>query len=54
MALLEQSVERAMNEQKKNGQWAAEATKDDQQFSINAKLLEFLWWMKKEGYKELT
>jgi len=37
----------------RNGKWAAGATKLSKA-ELKGKLVEFLWWMKKEGYAEAT
>ncbi|MEM2254803.1 MAG: tyrosine-type recombinase/integrase [Candidatus Bathyarchaeia archaeon] len=55
LALLERSVERAMNEQKENGQWAAGATGQTLDGAkIKEIIINFVWWMRKQGYAEST
>jgi integrase len=38
----------------RNKKWAAGATAKQTEADIKGKLIEFLWWMKKEGYAEST
>ena len=56
LALLERSVERAMSEVEESEKRAAGATQPSQasQADIKGKLVEFAWWMKKQGYAEIT
>jgi integrase len=57
LALLEQSVEGAMsNIEQKSGSGPAGATQPSQksQADVKGKILEYAWWMKKEGYAEST
>ncbi|MEM3360659.1 MAG: tyrosine-type recombinase/integrase [Candidatus Bathyarchaeia archaeon] len=51
LALLEQSVEWAMNRQAENGQRAAGATS---KANVKSSIVNFAWKLKKEGYSEAT
>ncbi|MEM2108673.1 MAG: tyrosine-type recombinase/integrase [Candidatus Bathyarchaeia archaeon] len=51
-ALLERRMEGLVDGQMENGQRAAGAT--EQRIDVHGKIVEFLWWMKKQGYKETT
>jgi integrase len=56
LALLEQSVEGAMNNVEESEKRAAGATTSNQtsQADIKGRLVEFLWWLKKQGFSEKT
>jgi integrase/ribosomal protein L37AE/L43A len=59
LALLERSVEGAMSVEEKTGSGpinagAAEASQRSQAADIKGKLVEFAWWLKKQGYAEIT
>jgi integrase len=59
LALLEQSVEGAMSVEEKNGSGPAGATTPNQPSQtrtadIKGKVVEYLWWMEKQGYAETT
>jgi integrase/DNA-directed RNA polymerase subunit RPC12/RpoP len=59
LALLERSVEGAMSVKEKTGSGpinagAAEASQRSQTADIKGKLVEFAWWMKKQGYSDAT
>jgi integrase len=59
LALLEQSVEGAMSIEEKNGSGPAGATTPNQPSQtrtadIKGKVVEYLWWMEKQGYAETT
>jgi integrase/DNA-directed RNA polymerase subunit RPC12/RpoP len=54
LALLEQSVEGAMsNVEEKNGSGLAGAT-ETKQADIKGKIIEYAWWMQKQGYSPAT
>lgn len=53
LALLEQSGMGPMSGLEENGQWAAGAT-SEAKTDVKGKLVEFAWWMKKQGYSEHT
>ncbi|MEM2917562.1 MAG: tyrosine-type recombinase/integrase [Candidatus Bathyarchaeia archaeon] len=53
LALLEPREGGHMSGQKENGQWAAGATELDKA-NIQGKILEFAWWLKKQGLKDAT
>jgi len=38
----------------RNEKWAAGATEKPTEAELHGKIFEFLWWMKKQGYKETT
>jgi integrase/DNA-directed RNA polymerase subunit RPC12/RpoP len=59
LALLEQSVEGAMSVEEKNGSGPAGATTPNQPSQtrtadIKGKVVEYLWWMEKQGFAEST
>jgi integrase/DNA-directed RNA polymerase subunit RPC12/RpoP len=56
LPLLERSVEGAMSEVEESEKRAAGATQPSQasQADIKGKLVEFAWWLKKQGYAEIT
>ncbi|MGB9671723.1 MAG: IS1/IS1595 family N-terminal zinc-binding domain-containing protein, partial [Candidatus Bathyarchaeales archaeon] len=55
LALLEQSEGGPiMSGLEENGQWAAGATEKPTEADVKGKILEFLWYLKRQGRKETT
>ena len=52
--LAAKAVEALAGEKPEVEKWAAGATEKPSEAELHGKILEFLWWMKKQGYKETT